>query len=42
MFGAQAWKRRAMASIASRSPARDGLTCAQTKPRLPELASKWG
>ncbi len=31
-----------MAIIGSRSPARAGLTCAQTKPPLPALASKWG
>ncbi len=33
MFGANEWKRRAMASIGSRSPAPSGFTWAQTCPR---------
>ena len=30
IFGAQEWKRFAMANMHSRSPARTGLTCEQT------------
>src|ERR1035437_7432953 len=37
MLGAHWWKRLAIASIASRSPVRDGFTCAHTYPVAPPV-----